>query len=61
MKLQVDGLCAISGFYHEMDGNCALIGFYAANSGNSLPTLNPEGGTYNLSLNVGKKLPLLAA
>ena len=60
-KLQVDGLCVISGFHHEMDGNGALLGYYAVSSGNFVPTLNPEDGTDRSSQNVGKKLPLLTA
>jgi hypothetical protein len=61
VKLQVDELCVISGFLHEVDGNCTLLCYCAASSGNFLPTLKPEDGTDNLSQNVVKKLPLLAA
>ena len=41
-KLQVDGLCVISGFCYEMDGSCALLGYYAGSSGNFVSTLNPK-------------------
>jgi hypothetical protein len=43
--------------------NCTLMGYYAASSGNFLATFRDqaEDGIYKLSLNVGKKLPLLAA
>ena len=69
----------ISGFRREVDGICALQGYYAASSGNILPTfldnlsvpssgvknlkklLTLEDGTDKFSPNVGKKLPLLAA
>jgi hypothetical protein len=62
-----------SGFRREVDENCALLGYYAASSGNFLPTfrdnlsvpfsgfLTLEYGTYRLSRNADKKLPLLAA
>jgi len=60
-KLQVDELCVISDFRHEFNGNCTLLGYYAAGNGNFLATLAPEDGTDNLSRNIGKKLPLLAA
>jgi hypothetical protein len=50
----------ISIFRRDVDENCAFLGYHAANSGNFLPTYL-EDGTYRLSRNVGKKLPLLAA
>lgn len=43
----------------NLDENCALLFHYASNNGN-LGYLALEDETDNLSLNVGKKLPLLA-
>ena len=66
----------ISGFRREEDEIRALLGCYAASSGNFVPKFtdnlsvpssgiqfvgNPEVGTDRLSLNVSKKLLLLAA
>jgi len=58
----------VSGFRRETDAICALLGYYAAYSGNFLPTFQDnldlftlEYGTYMLSRNVGKELPLQAA
>ena len=64
--------CVTSGFRSKVVGNCALLGCYAASSDNFLPTFrdnlsvtssgfNNQDGTDELSPNVGKKLPLLAA
>jgi len=48
--------CVISGFRRKADGNCASLDHYAASSGNFLTKFRD-----NISRNVGKKLPLLAA
>jgi len=46
--------CVILGFRHDVAENSTLLDYYAENSGNLLPT-------FQLSRNVGKKLPLLSA
>jgi len=52
----------ISGFRREVDENCTLLGYYTGVVAISyLVFLIREDGTDNLSRNVGKKLPLLAA
>jgi len=47
----------IKGFSREIDEICVLLGYYTASSVNSLQTIRTD----RLSLNVGNKLPLLAA
>jgi len=58
----------ISGFRRQADAICALLKYYTAYSSNLLPTfrdnlnfLTLEYGTYRLSRNVDKELPLHAA
>ena len=58
--------CAIWAFHREVEEKVALLGHYAASSGNFLPPFFfvffiLEDGTNRFTLNVSKKLPLLAA